>query len=339
MTEQKFCCLVTGGAGFIGSHVAEELLRIFPQSVVVVLDDLSGGFIENVPVSPRVVFVKGDVTNASLVESLFEQYRFKYVFHLAAYAAEGLSHFIRRFNYTNNVVGSMSVLNAAVKYEAECFVFTSSIAVYGAGQVPFTEETTPQPEDPYGIAKYAVEVDLAAAKRLFGLDYIIFRPHNVYGERQNIGDPYRNVVGIFMRQLLSGEPMTVFGDGEQKRAFTYVKDIAHLIAESPLVERARNEIFNVGAENVYTINQLTEEVAKVLGLEKRVKYLPERSEVKVAFSDHKKCREVFGEYQETPLPEGLLKMAEWVKKVGCRKGQRFEQLELTRGLPPIWASQ
>src|SRR5205085_7651782 len=213
---------------FIGAHVAEHLLQLGHE--VVVVDDLSGGFKENVP--QRADFVEGTILDHELINRLFDWHRFAYVFHLAAYAAEGLSHFIRRFNYTNNVVGSVNVVNECVKAEVKCLVFTSSIAVYGPGQAPMREDMTPEPEDPYGVAKFAVELDLAAARRMFGLDYIIFRPHNVYGERQHLGDRYRNVIGIFMNQLMRGEPMSVFGDGTQTRAFSYIGDVAPLIARS-----------------------------------------------------------------------------------------------------------
>src|SRR5205814_2244237 len=166
---------------------------------------------ENVP--DGATFVSGSVVDAELVDELFRIHEFSHVFHLAAYAAEGLSHFIRRFNYTNNVLGSINVLNAAVRAQTvERFVFASSIAVYGPAQTPMSEDVVPEPEDPYGIGKYAVELDLAAAQRMFGLDYTVFRPHNVYGELQNLADPYRNVIGIFMNQVMSDRPMTVFGE-------------------------------------------------------------------------------------------------------------------------------
>ena len=168
----------------MGSHIADELLKLGHS--VVALDDLSGGFEDNVPVGAE--FVRGSVTDYEMVDRLFDKHHFDYVFHLAAYAAEGLSHFIKRFNYTNNVVGSVNLINAAVNHGVKCFVFTSSIAVYGAAQLPMTEDMIPQPEDSYGIAKYAVELDLKASHEMFGLNYIIFRPHNVYGERRNIGD-------------------------------------------------------------------------------------------------------------------------------------------------------
>ena len=169
-------------------------------------------------------------------------------------------------------------------------MFTSSIAVYGQGQVPMTEDLVPQPEDPYGISKYAVELDLKAAHEMFGLDYVVFRPHNVYGERQNIADQYRNVIGIFMNQLLQGQPMTVFGDGLQTRAFSHVDDVAPVIARSPLVPAAYNEVFNIGADTPYTILQLAEEIAAAFGKPADVKHLPARNEVVHAFSDHSQVR-------------------------------------------------
>src|SRR6187549_1460611 len=248
--------LVTGGAGFIGSHVAEALLGRGHQ--VTVLDDLSGGFTDNVP--SGAAFVRGSVTDAPLVDRLFDERRFDYVYHLAAYAAEGLSHFIKRFNYTNNLIGSVNLINESVKHDVKCFVFTSSIAVYGPGQVPMTEEMVPTPEDPYGVSKYAVELDLNAAHEMFGLNYVVFRPHNVYGENQNIGDKYRNVIGIFMNQIMQNLPMTIFGDGTQTRAFSYIDDVAIPIAKCVDVKESYNEVFNIGADKPYTINELVEVV-------------------------------------------------------------------------------
>src|SRR5258706_1892550 len=220
-----YTSLVTGGAGFIGAHVVNELIATGHK--VIVVDDLSGGFEDHI--HKDAVFIRGSVYGDQFITGLFAKYKFDYVFHLAAYAAEGLSHFIRRFNYNNNLIGSINLVNESIKNKVKCFVFTSSIAVYGAGQLPMTEDTTPVPEDPYGISKYAVELDLKTAHEMFGLNYIIFRPHNVYGEYQNIGDKYRNVIGIFMNQVLQDKPMSVFGDGNQKRAFSYVGDFIPLI--------------------------------------------------------------------------------------------------------------
>jgi UDP-glucose 4-epimerase len=325
--------LVTGGAGFMGSHVAERLLRLGHE--VVVLDDLSGGFVENVP--EGAIFIKGSILDEEVIERLFSRHGFSYVYHLAAYAAEGLSHFIKRFNYRNNLIGSVNLINAAVNHDVKCFVFTSSIAVYGAGQSPMTEDMMPIPEDSYGIAKLAVEQELKVSHEMFGLDYVIFRPHNVYGERQNIGDRYRNVVGIFMNQLLRGEPMSIFGDGTQMRAFTHINDVAPVIAASVDRPSARNQVFNVGADAPYTVNSLAQVVATAMGKECRMVNLDARKEVKIAFSDHRKVEAVFGKQERTPLEVGIRKMAEWVKEHGARESSVFEEIEITKNLPGSWA--
>ena len=327
--------LVTGGAGFMGSHVARERLR--RRDEVIVLDDLSGGFADNVPQGAE--FVHGSFSDVELVNKLFKRHRFEFVFHLGAYAAEGLSHFIRRYNYENNTVGSMNLINAAVNHNTKCFVFTSSIAVYGAGQVPMSESMTPQPEDPYGISKYAVELDLHAANAMFGLSHVIFRPHNVYGENQNIGDRYRNVIGIFMNQLMQDLPMTVFGDGEQTRAFTHISDVAPIIADAVDNPRAQNEVFNVGAETPYSVNYLADTVAKAMKKPAGKVYLPPRKEVVHAFSSHAKTFSVFGRKASVTLEEGVARMAEWARRVGPRQTKPFQGIEVRKNLPASWASQ
>jgi UDP-glucose 4-epimerase len=325
--------LVTGGAGFIGSHVADELISLGHK--VVVLDDLSGGFEDNVP--REAVFVKGSILDHELIERLFERHRFTYVYHLAAYAAEGLSHFIKRFNYQNNLIGSVNLINASVNHGVKCFVFTSSIAVYGAGQSPMSEEMIPVPEDSYGIAKIAVEQELTITHEMFGLDYVIFRPHNVYGERQNIGDRYRNVVGIFMNQLMKDEPMSIFGDGEQKRAFTHISDVAPIIASCVDVPGARNQLFNVGADVPHTVNYLAEIVATAMAKPCNVVHLDPRNEVKIAFSDHSREENIFGRREKVSLQVGIEKMAEWVRLHGSRESSVFEEIEIPQNLPPSWA--
>jgi len=328
----KITSLVTGGAGFIGSHVIKHCLDKGHQ--VIALDDLSGGFQDHVP--NDAIFIKGSITDHEMLEKLFNDYKIDYVFHLAAYAAEGLSHFIRRFNYNNNLIGSMNLINESVKHEIKCFVFTSSIAVYGAGQLPMTEDTVPQPEDPYGVSKYAVELDLKAALHMFGLNHVIFRPHNVYGENQNIGDKYRNVIGIFINQIMQDKPLTIFGDGEQTRAFSYIDDVAIPIANSIDNPKTYNETFNIGADQPYTINELVKVVCKHLNVEPKVKYLQARKEVVHAYSDHTKAHNYFGESSGYTLDQGIGKMVSWAKKVGARKGQEFSNIEIKKGLPEGW---
>jgi UDP-glucose 4-epimerase len=325
--------LVTGGAGFIGSHVTEALAK--RGHTVIVLDDLSGGFTDNL--IPGTTFIQGSINDVDLVNRLFEESHFEYVFHLAAYAAEGLSHFIKRFNYNNNLIGSVNLINAAINSGVKCFVFTSSIAVYGASpELPMTEATTPHPEDPYGIAKLAVEHELRVCKEMFGLDYIIFRPHNVYGERQNIGDKYRNVVGIFMNQILQGKPMTIFGDGVQTRAFSYIGDVAPIIAESIDTPAAYNQVFNIGADQPYTVNELAEVVARAMGAEPHILRTPARNEVVSAYSSHEKLFRVFGQRKPYSLEDGLQRMAAWVKQHGARASHPFEGVEVTKNFPQAW---
>jgi UDP-glucose 4-epimerase len=325
--------LVTGAAGFIGSHVADGCLELGMD--VVATDDLSGGFLENVP--SAATWVQGDLRDPDFCASLWDGGPFDFVYHLGAYAAEGLSHFVRRFNYETNLVASINLVNLAVLHKAKRFVFTSSIAVYGAGQTPMSEELTPQPEDPYGVSKYAVELDLRAAHEMFGLDYTVFRPHNVYGERQNVADRYRNVIGIFMNAVLRGEPLPVFGDGTQTRAFSHIDDVAPLIARAPLVDASRNEVFNVGADTPYSILELAEEVARAFGVDARLEHLPARNEVVHAFSDHSKVRRVFEPPEPIDLATGIRRMADWVRERGPQPPVEFPgEIEIAEKLPPSW---
>jgi UDP-glucose 4-epimerase len=303
---------------------------------VVVLDDLSGGFEHNV--NPKAIFVHGSILDHELLSNLFITHSVDFVYHLAAYAAEGLSHFIRRFNYTNNLVGSVNLINESVKHKVRCFVFTSSIAVYGKGQLPMREDLTPLPEDPYGIAKLAVEQDLLCAHEMFGLNSIIFRPHNVYGEYQNLGDKYRNVVGIFMNQLMQGIPLSIFGDGNQTRAFSYIGDISPVIAQSVHTEAAYNRTFNIGADVEYTVNQLAHEICEVMGTPGQINFLPARNEVQHAYADHSLVKSIFPSQTSTPLRDGLARMAAWAKMEGVKKSMDFDPIEIKENLPPSWLS-
>jgi len=326
--------LVTGGAGFIGSHVAREVMKLGMNAVV--LDDLSGGFEENIP--PGATFVRGDVADHALVNRLFDEYGFRIVYHLAAYAAENLSHFIKRFNYNNNVIGSVNLINAAVNHASECFVFTSSIAAYGPCPPPMREEMHACPEDSYGIAKLTVEQELRATHRLFGLPYVIFRPHNVFGPAQNIGDRYRNVIGIFMNCAMQGRPMPIFGSGEQTRAFSYIDDVAPYIAISPSVPGAVGEVFNIGSDEPTNVLELARRVARAMGVPHRVEHHTARHEIVHAFSSHDKFHRVFNPRRGVPLDEGLERMASWAKAAGPRQSKPFEHIEILKNLPDSWRS-
>jgi UDP-glucose 4-epimerase len=323
--------LVTGVAGFMGSHIADHLLRM--GHTVVGIDDLSGGFKENIPKGVSTHYIS--ICDPRVV-GIFDHEPPDYVFHLAAYAAEGLSHFIKRFNYENNLIGSVNLINAAVNYNVKCFVFTSSIAVYGSAPCPMLETYDLKPEDSYGIAKAAVERELKITNDIFGLPYIIFRPHNVYGTRQNIGDKYRNVVGIFMNQLLKAEPMTIFGDGFQRRSFTNIWDIAPIIAQSVTLPKLYGQTFNIGCDESFTVKDLAFHVAQAMDVKCRIKHLPARNEVKNAVADHGKLKRYIGSFQKTSLTVGLRQMAEWVKQHGARESKEFENIEIEKNLPLSW---
>lgn len=329
--------VITGGAGFIGSHVAERLVRDGHE--VLVIDDLSGGFRDNIP--EGALFVQRSITDP--LDDLLAGFTPDVVYHLAAYAAEGLSHHIPVFNYTNNVTGSANVLAASRRAGARHFVFTSSIAAYGhpSNGRPFTEATPANPVDPYGIAKLACEQHIKGFEQYYGSPtYTIFRPHNVFGPRQNIADPYRNVVGIFMARAMQGSPMPVFGDGSQTRSFSYIDAVAEAIAQAPNVARARNLTVNIGADEPMSVRDLARYVAKVMGVPDRVELLPPRKEVCHAHCDHAVARAVFADAyakHSVDIRSGLAKMAEHVKArpvplpTGCPA-----EIELAEFLPPSW---
>lgn len=331
--------LITGGAGFIGSHVADHLLARGHE--VIVLDDLSGGFRRNVNKDAR--FIEGSASDYELVKNIFKNFNINYVFHFAAYASEGLSHYIRRFNYNNNLIGSINLINESVKKKVECFVFASSIAVYGRDQLPMKEDMTPSPEDPYGISKYAVELDLKAAHHHFGLNYIIFRPHNVYGERQNMSDNYRNVIGIFIRKILRGENIIIFGNGKQTRAFSYIEDIVPVIALAVENKKVYNEVFNIGADTICSINNVAELIMNKMNKRVELLYDSTRKEYIHAYADHTKAREYFALHcKETPLNEGIGKMIKWIEKsvisnsLTFKYPQEFKNIEIYDSLPQSW---
>lgn len=311
--------LVTGGAGFIGSHVTAQLIQQGHE--VRVVDDLSGGYKRNI--HPAAEFVELDVAHMpGRLLLTFADFQPDIVVHCAAYAAEGLSHWMRRYNYTQNLIGWANIANAAVNAGVRKVVAFSSMAVYGSQTPPFTEDLIPQPEDPYGAAKTAMEADLKALGAVQGIDWLIIRPHNVYGPGQNLADPYRNVVAIFIRQALKGEPITVFGSGEQMRAFSYVGDVAEACTE--LILDHSGEVVNVGGEDPVSIRTLAELVKGVTDSTSPIHHLPERHEVTDAFCRHDTLRRLLGEWEPTELEIGLEKMAGWARGLHLGPKRTYE---------------
>lgn len=324
--------LITGVAGLIGSHMAEYLLSKGYE--VYGIDNLSGGYPENIP--DRVQFYCQDLSNKKALGRLFKKIQPDYVYHFAAYAAEGLSPFIRNFNYSNNLLCSVNVINECIKHEVKKVIFTSSMAVYGEGNPPFKEEDRPAPEDPYGISKYAVEMDLGQACKQFGLNYAIVRPHNVVGIRQNIWDKYRNVIGIWIRRVLNGESIIIFGDGKQKRAFSDIKFCLEPMEK--LLTESNAQIFNLGSDKEYTLNEVAEilkEIAGEYGLNPEIEHLEARHEVKNAYSSHDKAKRLLGFKDETNLKETIKEMLVWAIKQEDRE-IKIMPYEIDKGIYSYW---
>jgi UDP-glucose 4-epimerase len=325
--------LITGVAGLLGSRLADWIIENVPDAEVVGIDDLSGGYRENV--NPKVIFWQQNLVEHP-IENAFDVHRFDYVFHLAAYAAEGLSPFIRQYNYENNLVATARIINNCIKYNVKRLVFTSTLAVYGYGDGGvFDEVQIPKPIDPYGVAKYACEMDIQIANEQHGLDYCIIRPHNVYGRNQNIWDKYRNVLGIWMYQHMINEPMTIFGDGNQTRAFSCIDDIVEPLWKSAILPEASKEIINLGGIEEWSINDANIVLREVLG-GGTVKYFEGRHEVKHSIPTFQKSIDILGFEHKTTLKEGLTKMWDWAQQQPKRNRFVWENYELDNGIYSFW---
>jgi UDP-glucose 4-epimerase len=324
--------LITGVAGLLGSRLADWILEN-TDCTVIGIDDLSGGYIENV--DARVNFYKINLSNDNTLESIFETHKPDYVFHFAAYAAEGLSPFIRQFNYENNLIATTRLINQSIKHNIKRFIFTSTMAVYGAATPPFLESYQQAPIDPYGIAKYACEMDIQIAGDQHGLDWCIFRPHNVYGAKQNIWDKYRNVLGIWMYQHINNLPLTIYGDGEQTRSFSYIDDCVEYFWKGAIDPIASKQIFNIGKDEACTINHACDTIIKVMGGGSKV-YLEQRHEVKDAWVSHDKIKNLLNFKNPTSLEEGLTKMWNWAKQQKNRERKLWSSYELDKGIYKFW---
>lgn len=327
--------LVTGGAGFMGSWLTDELVGRGHQ--VTCVDNLLGGKTCNV--NSDCMFVSGDLRDPEFVDSIVKGV--EVIFHLAAYAAEGQSVFSPRSINEINLLPMNNLLVSAVNHNVEGFVFTSSMAVYGNQPPPFHEGMPRKPEDPYGAAKAYCETMLEIFGRLHGLNYVIIRPHNVYGPRQNIADPYRNVLGIWINRIMRAKPPLIYGDGKQKRAFSYIGDVTPAIANAGFRDAASGQIINVGSDEIVTINEackLTLELADRSGL--KPQYLPGRpGEVKHAYCTVQKSIEILDYRTRHKLCSGLKTMIEWAQQHGQEEPTYTLPLEITKNAPRVWVDR
>jgi len=332
--------IITGCAGLIGSHFSRHLLKYGYK--VVGIDDLSGGYEEYLPNNEDGQFEfwpvnLSDDSCISTLEHIFTDSRrnIKACYHFAAYAAEGLSPFIRNFNYKNNIISSANVINTCINFGIK-LIFTSSMAVYGDQSPPFNENMTQRPIDPYGIAKYAIEMDIKVAGEQHGLRYNIVRPHNVVGIYQNIWDRYRNVVGIFIRRVIDGQPILVYGDGNQTRAFSDIK--YYMTPFEQMIDSHDGEVFNIGADKSYTINELANIVCEI-GKENRynasIQHVEPRHEAKHAFCDHTKAKNYLNFNDNTNLSQLVEEMFKWALTQPKRQ-QKSMNYEIKKGIYDYW---
>lgn len=302
--------LVTGVAGLIGSNFAWWLTENTEHRVVGV-DNLSCGLKSNLPEIARLyVTTIGEGNN---LDRVFASERPTHVYHFAAYAAEGLSPWIRRYNYTNNLVATADVVNCCLNHGVERLVYTSSMAVYGRGEPPFGEADPCQPIDPYGVAKLAAERDIQIAGEQHGLDWTIIRPHNVYGSGQVYDQRYRNVLTIWMSRYLRGLPLLIFGDGSQRRAFSFVGDCLEPLYRAGFGSDSARQIINLGGSSPVSIHEAADLCRDMLP-GARIEHCEPRHEVADAWCTTEKSRRLLGYEDRTPLADGLQDLWDWLSR-------------------------
>ncbi len=335
--------LVTGSAGFIGSHIYDRLFEM--GHTVYGVDDLSGGFMHNV--SQHKFFTKLDLRDRVATASYIKKIKPEIIFHLAADAAEGRSQFTPLSALDRNLVAYYNLLIPAIKHGMKKMILTSSMSVYGAQQVPFKESMEPMPEDIYGISKTAMEKSTNVLSDVYGFKYIIIRPHNVYGPRQNLTDPYRNVIGIFINRLLNGKNFYIYGDGSQMRAFSHIDDVAGPMVRAAFLKKCEGQTINIGGDKAITLKELGRLVleeffeGKEIPKKFRPSFVPIRpKEVLHAYSDHKVARRLIAFKPQTSLRDGIRAMIAWARTVGPQKFVYLDSLELNHSdAPKLWKAK
>lgn len=300
---------ITGIAGFLGSHLAEALLQEGHE--VHGIDNLSGGEKENVPHSA--VFHLGDIRDADLDKLLKN---IDTVVHCAALPHEGLSVFAPRVISSNILDATIALLVSSIKNRVKRFVFMSSMARYGSQEVPFREDMPTKPEDPYAISKVAAEKMVEILCNLHGVEWTILVPHNIIGPKQKYDDPFRNVASIMMNRIANGKPPIIYGNGEQKRCFSFIQDDIKILKKAVFSEKAVGEIINIGPDEEFvTINNLASKIMELMEFRGKPLYFSERpAEVKFANCSADKARKLFDYKTEFSLEEGLKSMIEPIKQ-------------------------
>jgi UDP-glucose 4-epimerase len=326
--------LITGSAGLLGNHLSRHLISQGHR--VIGVDNLSGGYADLMTKDKNFTFYQGGLEDLDFVKGIYQQEKPEVTYHFAAYAAEGLSPFIRKYNYMNNVVAGANVVTNCIETGSK-LISASSMAVYGSQPTPFKEDLLPAPIDPYGIAKYAIEMDIASAGSQFGMPWTVVRPHNVLGIYQNIWDRYRNVMGIFIRRTLRGEPILVYGDGMQKRAFSDVK--YYMDPFTKLMDDEHNgEIYNIGADQEVTLidmAKLVQSIARKRGIIQTIIHTEPRHEVVAAWCDHAKAKDRLDFQDSTDLESLVNEMFDWAISQPSRPVKNMPY-EHTRGLYSFW---
>jgi UDP-glucose 4-epimerase len=337
VSKNKKTALVTGVAGFLGSHIADNLIS--DGWDVVGIDNLIGGYTDNVP--KGVNFFQKDLADLSSIEDHFKGVDI--VIHSACTAYEGLSVFSPALVVQNTVQITATVLSASVKAGVSKVIYLSSMARYGTqDSVPFLESMTPMPQDPYGIAKVCAENLVKNICSTHGLQFAILVPHNIIGPRQKYDDPFRNVASIMVNRMLRGEQPIIYGDGEQKRCFSFMTDVVNPIMRAVKTDAVNGMVVNIGPDEEFiSINQLGRKLADIIGFEFDPIYVPGRpQEVVHANCSAEKSRQLLGYETTVTLDEGLRELVEWIKSRGTRPFEYHLPLEfVTDSTPRTWTEQ
>lgn len=294
--------LITGNSGLIGFHLV-PLLESQGHEVL--------GVSRTNRHNHKNTFCT-DLTNSNSTEFIFQKFKPEIVIHLAACAAEAKGQISPIDMVSRNLLLTTNVIRSSVNAGVKKIVYASSVSVYGDAPVPYSEESQPKPKDVYGVNKLAGEQVLKIMSQVYGFDYTILRPHNLYGPGQNQNDLTKNVVNIFMRKLLEGNTYTILGDGTVRRAFSYAPDVARVFADA--VTQFSKRTFNVGSHQISTIQQLSDLLTSISGSEQLVEHKPLRSQEIDLFIAGHDLQDLLTEYHETDLKEGLHHTWNWMKK-------------------------